>query len=134
MKTITYPNQTHISPHLRWDEVYCPCGCKMPEVAKTRMRSLALKFEKLRELVGTPLHISEGGAFRCKKYNKSIDGALFSQHMDGDALDVHSKTVHNLKVADLAETIPGLGGIGRYISGRFTHIDQRPGKVRWTYP
>lgn len=129
---IVYPNATHLSPHLKWSEVQCPCGCKMPETVKTRLRVMAPKFEKLREMVGTPLNISPGGAYRCKKYNKSIGGAQFSQHMDGNALDVWSATVHNLKVADLAETVPGIGGVGRYITDRFTHIDQRQGTFRWT--
>lgn len=129
---MTYPNATHITPHLKWSEVQCPCGCVMPGTVKSRLMMMAQKFEKLRALVGTPLNVSPGGAYRCPTYNRSIDGAKLSQHRLGNALDVWSPTVHNLTVAGHAENVAGIGGIGRYISGKFTHIDQRPGTFRWT--
>lgn len=126
---MTYPNDTHISPHLMWLEVRCPCGCPMPTTVRANFVKLGPKFERVRSLVGGPLVISKGGAFRCPRYNKSIGGARYSRHMYGDALDCHSMTKQPEVIYHAAEKVPGLNGIGIYDT--FCHFDQRTTTARW---
>jgi hypothetical protein len=49
------------------------------------------RVQVLRDLMGIPFHLdkSGGGFYRCREYNKSIDGAATnSQHLLGRAMDI----------------------------------------------
>ena len=105
-------------------EFTCKCGCNFNTVDF----ELAEVLDDLREYFNKPTKINSGN--RCYTYNKSIGGAIKSQHLYGKAADIVVKDIHADDVADYLETkYPTKYGIGRY-NGR-THIDVRQTKARW---
>jgi zinc D-Ala-D-Ala carboxypeptidase len=59
--------------------------------------------EPLRTALGEPIHITSG--YRCEKVNKKIGGAKNSQHVLGQAVDIHVK---GLSIEDLYQFIRNL--------------------------
>ena len=55
------------------------------EEVKANLSELALTLEKVRELLGVPLHINSG--YRGPKLNAAIGGSTTSAHMTGQAAD-----------------------------------------------
>ena len=45
--------------------------------------------DPLREAYGHPIYVSSG--YRCPKLNAAVNGAINSQHMRGEAADIHAK-------------------------------------------
>lgn len=75
-----------------------------------------------------PLKLVSG--YRTRQRNARLEGAASnSQHVHGRACDLNVPGVSPRSVADLAERIPGVGGVGRYPS--FTHVDTGPRGRRW---
>ena len=84
--------------------------------------------QKIRDHFGKAVVINSG--FRTAKYNKSVGGAAYSQHLYGMAADITVKGVKPADVAAYAETLlPDKGGIGIYPN--FVHVDVRETKSRW---
>lgn len=88
--------------------------------------------ERLREYVETPITINS--AYRTKKYNKKVGGALNSYHLYGRAIDIPlKKRYRNLITIDLLcnffNTL-GLKGIIKYPN--VVHIDTRLNKYHAT--
>jgi uncharacterized protein YcbK (DUF882 family) len=116
----------YIGPHFKYDEFRCKCCGQLPPQGIDP--NLILKLEILRMLLGDkPIIISSG--YRCRVYNKAINGAPNSQHMYGKAADIIMQGTDSSKVAAAAESIFQNGGLGRYKD--FTHVDTRGRKVRW---
>lgn len=44
--------------------------------------------DPLREMYGHPIYVSSG--YRCHRLNKAVGGAASSQHMRGEAADIHT--------------------------------------------
>lgn len=109
-------------------EFRCPqSGLYIPN--KTLIRGL----QELRDKINVPIIVSSGT--RSAEYNASLPGSSpYSQHLYGRAADIYSRYVSWDKLADLAETIPVFrdGGIGRYPSKHFVHVDVRGYHARWT--
>ena len=107
------------------NETRCKCGCGFDITPEARGR-----FDALRTAFGMPLTVS-GGA-RCADYNKVKDGAEYSRHIYGDALDFAVPTEYRWKLVYHAMNL-GFKGIG--INKRFIHIDCRPDKngAIWEY-
>jgi uncharacterized protein YcbK (DUF882 family) len=98
----------------------------------TNLQNLAVHLEKLRALVGGPLHIND--AYRCPPENERVGGAVNSQHMQGKAADIDTGAKSNAAFASLAAQVPAfnIGGIGMYPSQHFVHVDYRGnGPARW---
>jgi len=125
---MSYPTATHYSEHFTRRELDCHCGCDAPAAVERELALTAAELEKLRALVGMPLHINSG--YRCPTYNKAIGGAPKSQHMQGKAADVSARCSPTY-VAMAAEKVPAFdnGGICRYAG--FTHVDRRGYRARW---
>lgn len=94
-----------------------------------RLKPLCLALELLRaELGGRSIHILSG--YRSPAFNKSIEGAPLSQHVQGRAADIVVAEVPAARVHAVAWQLihdglaPQLHGIGRYAT--FTHLDVRP--------
>jgi zinc D-Ala-D-Ala carboxypeptidase len=85
--------------------------------------------QQLRDLAGGPLVVTSG--YRCPAHNARVGGAKLSQHIQGIAADIWSKTLTPTELAALAEQVPAFqnGGIGKY--SRWIHVDVRNGKARW---
>lgn len=68
--------------------------------AMSNMRTIAAKcFEPLRKWYGKPININS--FFRCKELNVAIGGALNSQHMKGEAIDMSAgNKIENKKIFD----------------------------------
>ena len=62
------------------------------------MKALCLELlQPLRDYVGVPIHINSG--YRCKELNEALDGVKGSQHLSGQAADLHvENTEHLLKM------------------------------------
>lgn len=130
-------SDVQLSQNFWLSEFACSCGCgaeKRPMQLKN-LKRLVFALEKIRaKFGGKALHINSG--VRCLAHNSKTPGASTgSKHVTGEAADIRIDGVHPDKVADFAETLPEVGGVGRY-NGR-THVDVRPragGHIsRWDY-
>lgn len=138
----TIVTDTHITPHLTWDEVHCWDRTVTPQrlIAVypvdwrgVRIQTLAREFEAIRaglsQRVGRDAPLIVNSAYRTPAYNRRIGGSPKSQHVWGRALDLRPKNQFDL--ADLydvalnrARSIGAIRGLGRYPT--FIHIDIRP--------
>lgn len=94
---------------------------------------LVSALQELRDKVGKPLHINCG--FRCLTHNRAIGSEDDSQHPLGNAADVRVPDGYTCEMfAAVAETIEAFatGGVGRYPTRGFVHLDVRDGAARWT--
>lgn len=84
--------------------------------------------DDLRELVNEPLHINS--SFRSKRWNKSVGGSSKSQHLTGNAVDLHcDNSVLRAKIIKFALIL----GLTCGVSTNFIHIDNREGQIVFTY-
>ena len=92
---------------------------------------LAALLQKIRDHFGKPVNINS--AFRTASHNaKQKKASRYSQHLYGKAADIWIKGVSVDTLAAYAETLlPDRGGIGRYHSDGFVHVDVRVNKSRW---
>ena len=122
-----------LSEHFSRSEFACHgtncCGGSAPIDAE-----LIDALELLRALVSVALYINCG--FRCLTHNRTLGSQDDSQHPLGLAADVavpEGFTVEQF--AEMAEQVPAFadGGIGRYPTRGFIHVDCRhDGPSRWT--
>lgn len=86
--------------------------------------------QDVRNHFGSPVRIEEHSAYRTPTHNKKVDGAVYSQHMYGIAVDFHVDGVAPKTVYDyLDRKYPNKYGIGLYTWG--VHIDTRKEKSRF---
>ena len=86
--------------------------------------------QAIRDHFGAPVVITSG--YRTAAHNRAVGGAVYSQHQYGRAADIRVSGVPVEQLAAYAETLlPGTGGIGRYPSKGFVHVDVRKAKSRW---
>lgn len=129
---MSYPNATHYSEHFSRAELRCHCGCTTPHAVDLNLQNLAVHLEKLRALVGGPLHVND--AYRCPAENDRVGGVKASQHLEGKAADLDQGNHSAAELAALAAKVPAFrdGGIGTYPSQHFVHVDYRGnGPARW---
>ena len=71
--------------------------------------------------------IQINSAYRTPEYNKSVDGARFSRHMEGDALDISLAGKTEAQKQDIlrAAVEAGVGGIVFYPGDPHVHLDMR---------
>jgi len=106
------------------DEFLCPC-CDDQIMAPKFIN----KLQKLRNAYGSPIRISNGGGYRCEKYNTTIGGADNSLHIRGLAVAIPCiKSSERYELAKLAFTL-GFHGIGFY--NLHIHIDMRKNPKLW---
>lgn len=123
-----------LSAHLLLAEFDCHDGRQVPLFAVPALRRLAKQLiEPMRSTFG-PVHILSG--YRPADYNARVGGAKFSQHIyeltpESVAADLVFRTGNVAEWARLADQL-GAGGLGRYDSSGFVHVDNRPNRARWT--
>lgn len=84
--------------------------------------------QKIRDYFGKPVVINS--AYRTPNHNKSVGGAVYSQHLYGKAVDIRINGVKSKTLSTYIDTlIPNKGGIGTYRT--FVHVDVRTTKARW---
>lgn len=123
-----------LSPHFNVREFDCHDGRNVPRQAYPALRRLAVELlEPMRNVFG-PAHVLSG--YRPDDYNRRIGGARYSQHIyeltpSSVASDLTFRTGTPRDWANLADQL-GAGGVGRYDESGFVHVDNRPGRARWT--
>lgn len=115
------------SAHFTAGEFACRCGSSKCDAAAMRP-SFVEKLERLRVEWGRPMIITS--ARRCSAWNKKCGGSPKSQHLIGNAVDVHLTAAMIPDFVLLAEKF-GFLGIG--VGPTFVHIDARSQRARWTY-
>ena len=104
-------------------EFACRCGsarCHFTLVHPKLVESL----QTLRQMLARPLILTSG--FRCASYNRVVGGRSRSFHTKGMAADILClEGGHLEELAENAQRIPAIGGIGRYPLRRFVHLDVR---------
>lgn len=119
------------SEHLTWKELACKDGTSYPtEWRANRAIALAGVFELIRQLCGNK-PITVLSAYRTPAYNKSVGGALHSQHIEGRAIDLRPPSGLSLdefySIIRLLPKTTLIRGIGKYKT--FVHVDIRPAPV-----
>lgn len=118
---------TYLSKNFQVKEFYCRDRSD-PIFVDTELVTL---LQKIRDHFGKAVHINS--AFRTASYNaKQKNAAKYSQHLYGKAADIWIAGVSVDTLAAYAETLlPNKGGIGRYHTDGFVHVDVRKAKSRW---
>jgi len=118
-----------ITEHLDSAEVACKCGCHIGNDGKDFSHETALAFEQLRRMcchfAGHDIALIVSSGYRCEAQNEKVGGSKDSEHMKGDALDVHCPSEIPIDVFhDFADKVIGdSGGMGKYWNR--VHIDTR---------
>ncbi len=122
--TITSP-----LPNFTLDEFACKCSRShftMPDMAVLHQR-----IQVLRTLVGHSLTLNSG--YRCSPHNREINGAQFSQHVLGNAVDIDTVGWSSNRRANLIKIAMGIGLNGIGIAANFIHLDIRETPMMWHY-
>lgn len=92
---------------------------------------LVTLLQKIRDHFGKAVNINS--AFRTASHNaRQKKSSKYSQHLYGKAADIWIAGVSVDTLAAYVETLlPGKGGIGRYYTDGFVHVDVREVKSRW---
>lgn len=109
----------------------CGCGGSLPDEG---MHPLLLTLcDKLREKLGQPIRVNSG--YRCEEHNRRSGGETHSYHMVGVAADLTYDGIDVEAFAQMAEeTLAEMGiegGVGRYPTTLFVHVDVRGYTSRW---
>ena len=84
--------------NFRIQEFVCRCGCEMPAEARQNIEALVAEvLDPVRELLCKPIYVNSG--HRCEAYNRKVGGVSRSQHIVGEAVDIHCDD--NAKLAKL---------------------------------
>ena len=99
-------------------------GGKVPQhTVKRNVKRMMWRLEALRAKLGDkPIAINSG--FRSVAYNKCINGATYSQHLYGTAVDLRVVEVDNRRGRTVAKSTQ-VHGIGCYSSLSHNHFDLR---------
>lgn len=110
-------------------EFECHCCKGLACIAKPMKKDFLVKLEALAKEWGTYIEITSGR--RCLSRNIKVGGAPHSQHLYGNAVDLHfDEPSDTKKFALLAEKF-GFNGIGLGI--HLLHIDNREKRAHWSY-
>ena len=113
-------------------EFNCNDGNQVPVSLHDNVKELALNLQVLRDKINEPIHINSG--YRSVLYNQKIGGVKNSQHLQGKAADITTKTYSPKQLAKIIEQLIAdkkmkQGGLGVYPG--FVHYDIRGTKSRW---
>ena len=112
-----------LTEHFRVREFACQDGSDVVLIHPL----LPVWAEEIRKINGP---FSPNSAYRTVSHNKKIDGATYSKHCWGIAMDIPAAKATPLELYQAAEKIMGdTGGLGLYDWG--IHMDCRQTKSRW---
>lgn len=112
-----------ITPNLRSEEVACPC-CNAIFFDRKFVEYLQI----LRDFMQIPFVYAEGGFYRCRYYNDSLNkSSPNSKHLQGKAADIKTNDFSGVDKWKMVKFAQDLGmSIGIYSA--HIHIDLRIGK------
>lgn len=121
-----YLTEKEVTPHFKFTEFACKDGSPVPKQYWYNMRMLAGNLEALRGSFRSPIIINS--AYRHEIYNKRVGGAVNSQHLTCNAVDINVKGVAPLivytRIVTLMENnILDKGAVILY--NNFVHYDRR---------
>ena len=121
--------ETYLSKNFQVKEFACEDGSDPIFVDS----ELVTVLQTIRDHFGKAVNINS--AFRTASHNaKQKNAAKYSQHLYGKAADIWIKGVTVDVLANYIETLlPNTGGIGRYYTDGFVHVDVRKAKSRWKF-
>ena len=77
-------------------EFACKCCGQLPPLARENVKALVREvLDPVRERLGMPIVVNSG--YRCEKHNKDVGGVRNSQHLRGEAADIHCEDNERLK-------------------------------------
>ena len=77
-------------------EFACKCCGQLPPLARENVKALVSEvLDPVRERLGMPIVVNSG--YRCEKHNKDVGGVRNSQHLRGEAADIHCADLPRLK-------------------------------------
>ena len=77
-------------------EFACKCCGQLPPLARENVKALVeVILDPVREKLGMPIVVNSG--YRCEKHNKAVGGVKNSQHLKGEAADIHCQDNERLK-------------------------------------
>ena len=77
-------------------EFACKCCGQLPPLARENVKALVCEvLDTVREKLGMPIVVNSG--YRCEKHNKDVGGVRNSQHLRGEAADIHCSDNERLK-------------------------------------
>ena len=77
-------------------EFACKCCGQLPPLARENVKALVSEvLDPVREKLGMPIAVNSG--YRCEKHNKDVGGVRNSQHLRGEAADIHCEDNERLK-------------------------------------
>ena len=77
-------------------EFACKCCGQLPPLARENVKALvSVVLDPVREKLGMPIVVNSG--YRCEKHNKAVGGVKNSQHLRGEAADIHCQDNERLK-------------------------------------
>ena len=108
-------------------ELRCKCCGALPSPVMENMEALVKNvLDPVREAYNHPVYVTSG--YRCPKHNAAVGGVKNSQHMAGEAADIHAGSPdENLKLAKLIVELGNYDQLILYVpSGtmkpRFLHV------------
>lgn len=111
-------------------ELVCKhCGQLPPSVRENIVSLVDNVLDPLREAYGKPIYVTSG--YRCPAHNAAVVGVPNSQHMKGEACDIHAGSPEeNLKLAKL---IAAQGVFDQEILYVNSATDMRPRFIHVSY-
>ena len=77
-------------------EFACKCCGQLPPLARENVKALVSEvLDPVREKLGMPIVVNSG--YRCERHNKDVGGVRNSQHLRGEAADIHCEDNERLK-------------------------------------
>lgn len=121
-----YLNEKLVTPHFKFTEFSCKDGSPVPREYWYNMRMLAGNLEALKGALKAAIIINS--AYRHKKYNKKVGGAVNSQHLTCNAVDIRvmgysPALVYSMIVKLMEREVMEHGAVILY--DNFVHYDRR---------
>lgn len=115
-----------VTPHFKFSEFACKDGTAVPQHLYYNIRMLAGCLEVLRGHFQLPIKINSG--YRTPSYNKKVGGALASQHLSANAVDISIIGVTPLLIFQTINNFIGKGLLPKgyvILYNSFVHYDLR---------
>ena len=113
---------------LRYDKRRIPTS----NTVKENILKIVKELDKIREDWGSPIGITSG--YRPPDVNRRVGGVSNSQHLTGNAVDIYPIGKNGIEFEKwLDKRWDKALGYGQRSGRGFTHLDLRPGRIRWNY-